>query len=174
MPNSYLLERDKSRFAPLFTNYSTQIAYSSELDFKIQPSQLVIIDEADDLLYKRPEDFFAVGGHKGSTKPNCKTNPSIICLTATMGQQSDLWNELLAFQNYSELSYWPATVQIPAGIVRSVDEHACITIRTDQLSQMLTSYNNNRAIIFFSDDDSHHLAQMGLKNLLNVASLDCT
>ena len=128
MPSSYLLERDKSRFAPLLINYSTQIAYSSELDFKIQPSQLVIIDEADDLLYKRPEDFFAVGGHKGSTKPNYKTNPSIICLTATMGQQSDLWNELLAFQNYSELSYWPKTVQIPAGIVRNVDEHACNTI----------------------------------------------
>ena len=39
---------------------------------------------------------------------------------------------------------------------------------------MLNSYNQNRAIIFYSDDNMQHLAQMGLKNLLNVASLDCT
>jgi hypothetical protein len=39
---------------------------------------------------------------------------------------------------------------------------------------MLTSYNKNRAIIFFGDDEMQHLAQMGLKNLLNVTSLDCT
>lgn len=131
IPNSYLLARDKSRFAPLFVNYQDKIAYTSELDFKVQKNQLVLIDEADDLLFKRPEDFFAVGGHKGCNNPTRKNNPSIICLTATMGNKTDLWHELLIFQNYSELSYWPKTVQVPAGIVRNVDEHDCNTIARD-------------------------------------------
>ncbi len=94
-------------------------------------NQLVIIDEAYDLLYKRPDDFFAVGGHKGSTKPNHKTNLSIICSTATMGQKTDILNNLLSFQNYSELSYWPSLVQIPPEISTALDTTVCDTIARD-------------------------------------------
>lgn len=83
IPNSYLLQRDQVRFAALLQSFSTQITYTSELDFVVTPNQLVIVDEADDLLYKQPHAFFNLGAFKMR-----KTNPKIVCLTATKGMES--------------------------------------------------------------------------------------
>ena len=54
IPNGYLLQRDRDRFAVLLQSFTHQITYTSELDFVVTPNQLVIVDEADDLLYKQP------------------------------------------------------------------------------------------------------------------------
>ena len=87
--NGYLLQRDRDRFAVLLQSFSQQITYTSELDFVVTPNQLVIVDEADDLLYKQPSAFFNLGANK--MRRNTNTNPKIICMTATKGFQTKLW-----------------------------------------------------------------------------------
>ena len=106
VPNNYLLHRDQERFAPLFKNHSNQISYTNAIDFEVQLNHLIIIDEADDLLYKQSAAFFKIGASKQRCK-NVVNKPRIVCFTATKGQDNELWHSLLASQEYTELSYWP-------------------------------------------------------------------
>ena len=106
VPNNYLLQRDQQRFAPLFTNYVKQICYTNQIDFEVHNNHLVLIDEADDLLYKQSAQFFSIGASKKRCK-NILNKPRIVCFTATKGHNNELWHSLLASQDYTELSYWP-------------------------------------------------------------------
>ena len=106
VPNDYLLHRDQERFAPLFKNHSNKITYTAAIDFDVQLNHLIIIDEADDLLYKQSAAFFNIGASKKRCK-NIANKPRIVCFTATKGHNNELWHSLLASQDYTELSYWP-------------------------------------------------------------------
>ena len=139
VPNNYLLHRDQERFAPLFRNHSQQISYTDQIDFEVQNNHsnqisytnaidfevqlnhLIIIDEADDLLYKQSAAFFKIGASKQRCK-NVVNKPRIVCFTATKGQDNDLWHSLLASQDYTELSYWPSNLAVPAGVITSLDK----------------------------------------------------
>ena len=120
VPNNYLLQRDQERFAPLFTNYSKQISYTNQIDFEVRNNHLILIDEADDLLYKQSASFFSIGASKKRCK-NILNKPRIVCFTATKGQDNELWHSLLASQDYTELSYWPQNLAVPAGVITSLE-----------------------------------------------------
>ena len=120
VPNNYLISRDKTRFAPLFTNYEEIVKYSSDIDFDIVANHLIIVDEADDLLYKQPEKFFSIGASKMSIN-NKRVRPKIACFTSTKGHGTLLWQNLLELQEYKELSYWPAALSVPTGVISSVE-----------------------------------------------------
>ena len=139
----------------------------------MQANHLIVLDEADDLLYKKPEDFFAFASNKAGTKFVNKRNPKVICLTATKGTANDLWHELLAFYNFSELSYWPTGIPIPPGIITTLQSTDCTTIAPSQMQDTLLQYNANRAIIIFTDSPITEYKAMGLANLHAVTSLDC-
>ena len=105
VPNSFLKSRDHTKFAALFTNHPN-VRYTDELQFEVQAKHLVLVDEADDILYKRPEQFFAIGADK-SRIANKAARPKIVCFTSTKGHGNELWRTLLKIQGYKELSYWP-------------------------------------------------------------------
>ncbi len=66
----------------------------------------MLVDEADDILFKRPEQFFAIGADKCRIA-NKAARPKILCFTSTKGHGNELWHTLLNIQGYKELSYWP-------------------------------------------------------------------
>ena len=99
------------------------------------PNQLVIVDEADDLLYKQPSAFFNLGANRMRKNPN--TNPKIICLTATKGFQTPLWKSLLKNCNYSEFEYWPKEAPVPSGVIKSLNESTCSKIAPENLHSLL-------------------------------------
>ena len=97
----------------------------------------------------------------------------MICLTATKGTANDLWHELLAFYNFSELSYWPTGIPIPPGVITTLRSTDYTTIAPAQMKDTLLQYNSNRAIIIFSESPISDYEAMGLNNLHEVTSLDC-
>ena len=96
VPNNYLLQRDQERFAPLFRNNSKQIFYTNQIDFEVRHNHLILIDEADDLLYKQSAQFFSIGASKKRCK-NIVNKPRIVCFTATKGHNNELWHSLLTY-----------------------------------------------------------------------------
>jgi hypothetical protein len=134
VPNNYLVSRDKQRFAPLLKNYVNIIDYTDDVDFEVMAKHLILVDEADDLLYKQPEKFFSIGASKMGIK-NRSARPKIVCFTSTKGHGTPLWQKLLEMQGYKELSYWPRTFAVPTGVVSSVEttQLSCIepAIMTD-------------------------------------------
>jgi hypothetical protein len=93
VPNSFLKSRDHTKFAALFTNHPN-VRYTDSLQFEVQAKHLVLVDEADDILYKRPEQFFAIGADK-SRIANKAARPKIVCFTSTNGHGNELWRTLL-------------------------------------------------------------------------------
>jgi hypothetical protein len=105
VPNSFLKSRDHTKFAALFTNHKN-VQYTDSLQFEVQAKHLVLVDEADEILYKKPEQFFAIGAAKNKIA-NKAARPKIVCFTSTKGHDNELWHTLLKIQGYKELSYWP-------------------------------------------------------------------
>ena len=93
VPNSFLMSRDHTKFAALFTNHPN-VQYTAELQFEVQAKHLVLVDEADDILYKKPEQFFAIGADK-NRMANKAARPKIVCFTSTKGHGNELWHTLL-------------------------------------------------------------------------------
>ena len=136
VPNNYLISRDKTRFAPLFTNYEEIVKYSSDIDFDIVANHLILVDEADDLLYKQPEKFFSIGASKMSIN-NKRVRPKIACFTSTKGHGTLLWQKLLELQEYKELSYWPTGFAVPTGVISSVESTHLNYIEPSNLVELL-------------------------------------
>jgi hypothetical protein len=120
VPNNYLVSRDKQRFAPLLKNFEHLIQYTDDVDFEVMAKHLILVDEADDLLYKQPDKFFSIGASKMGIK-NKSARPKIICFTSTKGNGTLLWQKLLELQGYKELSYWPTSFAVPTGVISSVE-----------------------------------------------------
>lgn len=77
--NKHLLERDQKDFETywqLLSYDDDMIQYHIGIDFKVGPNELVIIDEADALIFRQPDEF-----QKFTNDTAC------ICFTATPDNQ---------------------------------------------------------------------------------------
>lgn len=138
IPNNNLLLRDQQRFAALFKPHICQIQYARDLTFAVKPKHLVLIDEADYLIYENSSEFFSIGAN--STKIAKKAQPKIICFTSTKGNGTPLWDNLLLYHGYKELSYWPDQLAVPTSVVQSLGSTKLQEIEPSGILQMLTNY----------------------------------
>ena len=136
VPNNYLISRDKQRFSSLFKNFESLIQYQDDIDFEIVANHLILMDEADNLLYQQPEKFFSIGASKLSIN-NKRVRPKIVCFTSTKGHGTLLWQKLLELQEYKELSYWPTGFAVPTGVISSVESTHLNYIEPSNLVELL-------------------------------------
>ncbi len=152
--NKQLRRRDQEEFSGFWNlvGKSNKVHYEKDLKFKSGTKSLILMDEADHLLWTDPETFFS--GFNGRLG---------ICFTASTSFRSEdqIDRQVLAKAGFKMLQYWPESLKAPKRL--HLNEEIQLDSMADALAYIQKQLHNQPVLLYCHKQDLDLISAQNLK-----------